>query len=171
MTKIIHLKLFAHITGIYKLYLYSLKSKFSRKYFWNNMINYKAVHCSKLKPNQSENVNFLGADPKSVICAFFKQGQCTKGNKCKFSHDLATERKGEKRSVYVDMRDDEEDTMENWDEAKLNEVIEKKHGEAESKMPNTEIVSNNLTKYIFKSFVIQSTGSIINRKRLDQVSA
>lgn len=100
-------------------------------------------------PNPSEHLHILGADPKSVICAFFKQGQCTKGNKCKFSHDLATERKGEKRSVYVDMRDDDEDTMENWDEAKLNEVIEKKHGEAESKMPNTEIVSNNLTKYIF----------------------
>ncbi|KAK2098063.1 hypothetical protein P7K49_023514 [Saguinus oedipus] len=23
-----------------------------------------------------------GADPKSVVCAFFKQGQCTKGDKC-----------------------------------------------------------------------------------------
>lgn len=54
------------------------------------------------------------------------------------------ERKGEKRSLYVDMRDDddEEDTMENWDEQKLAEVIEKKHGEAEKKMQTTtEIVS------------------------------
>lgn len=67
-----------------------------------------------------------GIDPKSVLCAFFKQGQCTKGDKCKFSHDLAIERKGEKRSMYVDARDAEE-TMENWDENKLKEVIEKKH--------------------------------------------
>ena len=52
----------------------------------------------------------LGADPKSVLCEFFKQGLCTKGDKCKFSHDLNLERKSEKRSMYVDMRDGAEDT-------------------------------------------------------------
>lgn len=51
----------------------------------------------------------LGADPKSVVCAFFKQGQCSKGDKCKFSHDLSLDRKGEKRSLYVDQRDAEEE--------------------------------------------------------------
>lgn len=85
--------------------------------------------------------HFLGADPKSIVCAFFKQGQCGKGDRCKFSHDLTIERKAEKRSLYVDMRDpgDTEDTMENWDEAKLMEVIEKKHG-IDKKMPTTDIV-------------------------------
>ncbi|XP_063069114.1 zinc finger CCCH domain-containing protein 15 [Engraulis encrasicolus] len=81
-----------------------------------------------------------GVDPKSVLCAFFKQGQCTKGDKCKFSHDLTIERKCEKRSLYVDERDDEDlekDTMDNWDEAKLEEVIKKKHGEAEKKKAQT----------------------------------
>lgn len=81
-----------------------------------------------------------GADPKSVLCAFYKQGQCTKGDKCKFSHDLSLERKSEKRNVYVDARDIEEDGMENWDEEKLKEVVEKKHGEAERKMPKTDII-------------------------------
>ncbi|KAM4599860.1 zinc finger CCCH domain-containing protein 15 [Fundulus diaphanus] len=83
-----------------------------------------------------------GVDPKSVLCAFFKQGQCTKGDKCKFSHDLSMERKCEKRSVYVDERDEdlEKDTMENWDEKKLEEVINKKHGEAEKKKAKTQIV-------------------------------
>ncbi|XP_016102160.1 zinc finger CCCH domain-containing protein 15 isoform X2 [Sinocyclocheilus grahami] len=83
-----------------------------------------------------------GVDPKSVLCAFFKQGQCTKGDKCKFSHDLTLERKCEKRSVYVDGRDDEleKDTMENWDEKKLEEVVNKKHGEAEKKKAKTQIV-------------------------------
>ena len=33
---------------------------------------------------------------------------CSKGDKCKFSHDLSLERKSEKRSVYVDNRDLEE---------------------------------------------------------------
>ncbi|KAJ3610483.1 hypothetical protein NHX12_022575 [Muraenolepis orangiensis] len=82
-----------------------------------------------------------GVDPKSVLCAFFKQGQCTKGDKCKFSHDLTLERKCEKRSLYVDERDDDlaKDTMDNWDESKLEEVVNKKHGE-EQKKAKTQIV-------------------------------
>lgn len=79
-----------------------------------------------------------GADPKSVLCAFFKQGTCGKGDKCKFSHDLTIERKAEKRDIYTDVRD--QDTMDNWDEAKLAEVVEKKHGEAERRMPKTDII-------------------------------
>lgn len=45
------------------------------------------------------------ADPKSVLCVFHRQGMCTKGDKCKFSHDLSMERKSEKKSMYVDARD------------------------------------------------------------------
>ena len=47
----------------------------------------------------------LDADPKSVLCVFFKQGQCMKGDKCKFSHDLSLERKAEKKNLYIDSRD------------------------------------------------------------------
>ncbi|XP_074648598.1 zinc finger CCCH domain-containing protein 15-like [Tubulanus polymorphus] len=80
-----------------------------------------------------------GADPKSIICAFFKQGQCKKGDKCKFSHDMAVERKAPKRNVYAD---DEKnvDSMDNWDEEQLNEVINKKHGEKNKAMPATTII-------------------------------
>ncbi|XP_050077783.1 zinc finger CCCH domain-containing protein 15 homolog [Anopheles maculipalpis] len=82
----------------------------------------------------------VGADPKSVLCAFFKQGTCTKGDKCKFSHDPAVERKSEKRSIHVDMRDaDANDTIENWSEEKLAEVVAKKHGK-EKTMPTTTII-------------------------------
>ncbi|KFB42246.1 AGAP008634-PA-like protein [Anopheles sinensis] len=82
----------------------------------------------------------MGADPKSVLCAFFKQGTCTKGDKCKFSHDPAVERKSEKRSIHVDMRDgDANDTIENWTEEKLAEVVAKKHGK-EKTMPTTTII-------------------------------
>ncbi len=48
-------------------------------------------------------------DPKSVVCAFFKQGTCGKGEKCKFSHDLSLEGKSEKRSLYVDRRELEDE--------------------------------------------------------------
>ncbi|KAL5006169.1 hypothetical protein ScPMuIL_017327 [Solemya velum] len=83
-----------------------------------------------------------GVDPKSVVCAFFKQGQCSKGDKCKFSHDLNVGRKGEKRSVYSDVRgeDEKEDNMEDWDEAKLEEVVNKKHGDEENTKPKTNII-------------------------------
>lgn len=90
-----------------------------------------------------------GIDPKSVLCAFFKQGQCTKGDKCKFSHDLTLERKAEKRSMYHDMRDSEE-TMEDWDEEKLKEVVEKKQAE-DDKRPTTDIICKYFLEAVEKS--------------------
>lgn len=93
------------------------------------------------RPVQSQKID-KGTDPKSVVCAFFKAGQCGKGDKCKFSHDLAVERKVEKRSLYVDMRDDEDgDTMENWNEEKLKEVVDTKQNMDKRTMPPTDIVS------------------------------
>ena len=62
-----------------------------------------------------------GADAKSILCQFFKAGACTKGRKCKFSHDLSIERKVVKKSIYQDDRD--KDTMENWDQNKLESVV------------------------------------------------
>ena len=36
----------------------------------------------------------LGVDPKSIVCEFFRAKQCSKGERCKFSHDLNVSRKG-----------------------------------------------------------------------------
>ncbi len=80
-----------------------------------------------------------GVDPKSIFCAFYKQGLCKKGNKCKFSHDPGVERKAAKRDLYTDSRADKEEGMEDWDEEQLNEVIKKKHGA--EKTNQTDIVS------------------------------
>ncbi|GAU87454.1 hypothetical protein RvY_00290 [Ramazzottius varieornatus] len=79
-------------------------------------------------------------DPKSVLCAFYKAGTCGKGDKCKFSHDLNIERKTEKRNLYNDDRAKEEDKMENWDDATLQDVVNKKHSEGEALKPKTDIV-------------------------------
>ncbi|VDQ13181.1 unnamed protein product [Trichobilharzia regenti] len=65
-------------------------------------------------------------DPKSVLCVFFKQGLCAKGDKCKFSHDLTVERKAEKRGIYSES-EKTDGTMDDWDISKLEEVISKKH--------------------------------------------
>jgi hypothetical protein len=43
-----------------------------------------------------------------VVCEFFRHGQCAKGFKCKYSHDLSVERKGEKIDIYSDQRDEGE---------------------------------------------------------------
>lgn len=71
----------------------------------------------------------FGVDPKSILCIYFKQGICTKGNKCKFSHNLTVERKTVKKDLYTDDRQEKEkDTMDNWDEEKLRQVVMSKYG-------------------------------------------
>lgn len=55
---------------------------------------------------------------------------------------MTIERKAEKRSLYCDGRDDDDkeaDTMDKWDEEKLKEVVEKKHGGVANR-PTTDIV-------------------------------
>jgi len=78
-----------------------------------------------------------GVDPKSIFCAFFKQNLCKKGDKCKFSHDPEVERKAAKRNIYEAAPEDKEG-MEDWDEAKLAEVVGKKHGS--EKATTTDII-------------------------------
>lgn len=84
------------------------------------------------KPAQVQKVPF-GVDPKTVVCIFFKKGDCEKGKKCKFSHNLEDERKVEKRSLYTDTRGEEEEkkkaeTSAEWDEEKLRSVVLSKKG-------------------------------------------
>ena len=108
----------------------------------------KAEEAALFRPVSSQKVS-AGADPKSVLCAFHKQGLCKKGDKCKFSHDLTLERKGEKRSLYVDERADlEKDTMDTWDQDKLEEVVSQKHG-SDGPKP-TEIVCKHFLDAIDK---------------------
>lgn len=84
------------------------------------------------KPVQAQKVPF-GVDPKSVLCQFYKKGTCEKGKKCKFSHDLAVERKTEKASIHAAGKEEEEakkreETSEDWDEEKLKAVVLSKKG-------------------------------------------
>ncbi|CDR46668.1 CYFA0S25e00650g1_1 [Cyberlindnera fabianii] len=73
----------------------------------------------------------FGVDPKSVLCINFRDGHCTRGAKCKFSHDLNIGKRATKKDLYTDDRKQKEaDTMDNWDESKLRDVIKSKHGNA-----------------------------------------
>lgn len=94
-----------------------------------------------------------GADPSSVLCAFFKAGSCGKGNKCKFSHDLSKERKSEKRSIYgeMDAAAQENDKMENWDQNKLQDVVTMKHSADNARKNQTDIVCKYFIEAIEKN--------------------
>jgi len=98
------------------------------------------------KPTVAKQTVPVGVDPKSLVCEFFKKGLCTKGDKCKFSHDIAQERKSEKIDLYTDRRDvgaeklPEEDSMETWDQNKLESVVETRHGGENKQSNKTKIV-------------------------------
>lgn len=90
-----------------------------------------------------------GEDSKEVLCEFFRYNACAKGANCKFSHDLAIERKlaerqrnlqfekqEEKRSIY----EDDPDSMHSWDQTKLEDVINQKHGAEATQQNETQIV-------------------------------
>ncbi|KAK8467840.1 hypothetical protein PHAVU_007G162750 [Phaseolus vulgaris] len=89
----------------------------------------------------------VGVDPKSILCEFFKVGQCAKGFKCKFSHDLNVQRKGEKIDIYSDKRD--EDTMEDWDQETLEKVVESKKDDYNHNKP-TDIVCKHFLDAVEK---------------------
>lgn len=110
------------------------------------------------KPVQVQKVPF-GVDPKTILCQFFKKGNCEKGKKCKFSHDLAVERKTEKKSLYQDDREKEEeeedekkkDQMDEWDEEKLRSVVLSKHG-------NPKTTTDKVCKYFIEAVENQKYG-------------
>lgn len=104
---------------------------------------------------QQQRVPF-GTDPKLVLCEFFKAGLCTKGNKCKFSHDPNVGRKDAKKDLYVDSREQakqekEQDQMEDWDEEKLRKVITSKHG-------NPKTTTDKVCKYFIEAVENQKYG-------------
>lgn len=116
------------------------------------------------KPVQVQKVPF-GVDPKTVLCQFYKKGHCDKGKKCKFSHDLAVERKAEKRSLYTDSQGGEgdgepgseagderkKDDMSTWDEEKLRTVVTSKHG-------NPKTTTDKVCKHFIEAVENQKYG-------------
>lgn len=100
------------------------------------------------RPAQIQKVPF-GVDPKTVVCIFFKKGNCEKGKKCKFAHDLALERKTEKRNLYTDTRAEEEEKKKaemsaDWDEEKLRSVVMSKKG-------NQRTTTDKVCKYFIQA--------------------
>jgi len=100
------------------------------------------------KPAVQQSKVPVGVDPKSVVCEFFKKGMCTKGEKCKFSHNLEQGRKAEKIDLYTDRRDINDielqnDTMDKWDQSKLEQVVESK----------SDANAANKTKIVCKFFL------------------
>lgn len=102
------------------------------------------------KAAQIQKVPF-GTDPKTVVCIFFKKGNCEKGKKCKFSHDTSIERKTEKKNLYTDAREGEAEaekkkaeTSADWDEDQLRKVVLSKKG-------NQRTTTEKVCKYFIQA--------------------
>lgn len=106
---------------------------------------------SLFKPVQQAQKVAAGVDPKSVVCNFFKQNICQKGSRCKFSHDLSIERKSEKRSMYEEEETEGKETMADWDQNQLEEVVNKRHGASNANKPKTDIVCKFFVEALEKS--------------------
>ncbi len=97
-----------------------------------------------------------GVDAKTILCEYFKHGCCAKtAEKCRFSHTLdvatkGTSGPGAKRNIYDDDVADEGDTMELWDQSKLEAVIAKKHGAEANSLNETTIVCKHFLKAVEK---------------------
>ncbi|CAG8616431.1 1100_t:CDS:2 [Diversispora eburnea] len=114
----------------------------------------KEEHSELFKPVQTTQKVPFGVDPKTILCQFFKAGQCLKGDKCKFSHDSNVERKSSKIDIYTDSRQDEErknDTMDKWDQEKLEQVVT-------SKNENPKTTTDIVCKYFLEAIENQKYG-------------
>ena len=82
------------------------------------------------------------------ICQFFKAGLCTKGKKCKYSHDLEAENVAEpvqnnKINLFKDQREEifgAEDGIESWNQNKLEEAVNFNSRKYQSSHNQTAIV-------------------------------
>ena len=87
-----------------------------------------------------------GTDKKTILCEFFKHGCCAKSaEKCAFSHDLAINEKLAKRSLFENV-----DSIDEWDQRKLEAVIKKKHGMEENTNNETNIICRHFLEAVEK---------------------
>jgi len=95
-----------------------------------------AILFRKVEEKQKPQTIPPGVDPKSVLCIYFKQGNCQAAANCKFGHDLALDGKREKADMFTDNRkkaaplDDEAlktTDMSSWDLDTLQRMVAKKN--------------------------------------------
>jgi len=88
----------------------------------------------KVEEKQKPQLVPPGVDPKSVLCIYFKKGNCQFGDSCKLSHDLALDGKKAKADMFTDSRAKvmDEETLKNqdmsqWDDETLKRMLAKKN--------------------------------------------
>lgn len=105
-----------------------------------------------------------------MFCAFFKQGLCKKGEKCKFSHDPDVERKSAKRSIYVDEKSEKEnDLMDDWDDEKLADVVKSKHGTEKSNQTDIVLTTSFFKKPLYNPISFVDLQIFLGRRGKQQI--
>lgn len=92
-------------------------------------------------------------DPKMKLCPFFKAGVCDKGRKCKYSHDVNIEAATGSANLYIDHRESDgkdANSMANWDQNKLEEVVNTNESKYTSSTTKTEKVCRNFLDAVEK---------------------
>jgi len=89
---------------------------------------------------------------KVKVCQFFAKGLCRRGNKCKYSHDLALLQKATKEDNLINVYEDKrEKSMEDMTQEELEKLVESK----DTKRPNqTDIIC----KYFLEALEKQQYG-------------
>lgn len=81
----------------------------------------------------------IEGNTKEILCEFFKQGKCTKGFRCKFSHDLLIERKVEQKKKAAAKEAALKKTMDDMTQMELEDTIRRKMRARDNQ---TDIVCN-----------------------------
>jgi hypothetical protein len=71
-----------------------------------------------------------GEEAKNILCAYFKAGQCDKGDDCEFSHDVNIEFNQGAFDIYTDLRDVKKTHGVEYEVNKIAEEKEKKRSKA-----------------------------------------
>jgi len=101
---------------------------------------------------RAANAEAKNGDKKVKVCAFFAKGLCRRGNKCKFSHDLALLQKATKEDNLINVYEDKRDKrMEDMTREELDKVIQSKERKSEN---HTDIIC----KYFLEALEKQHYG-------------
>jgi len=104
-------------------------------------LNFIVKTVTNIKQQEAEE----GEDSKTILCAFFKEGVCKKGDNCIYSHDMNVNFNQGALDIYTDLRD----VNMNNEETEINKIAEEKD-KKRSKLCQSKIVCRYFLEAVSK---------------------